>query len=610
MLAAVSAQAAWIDSHYEAFLQGSYDAEIYVSRRLELEVDPADSGCVEYHARFDVNNDGWYDLISPGRYGPLKVWLGSSTGYSPLNYLSYTITMGGDCDVSDLNIDGYAELIHSGVFDGYASIYWGTPSGPSPDNPTLLPNDSAEAVYVADFDKDTYLDVAIPGVYRYFYIYWGSASGYSASERYETFVGPMPHNMESCDLDKNGYLDAIVLRYEAPNDVVILYQDSPRTFRMDSLAFSSVISPHGLSIGDFDKNGYTDIVATGYSDIRHSCVYWGKQSGFDEAERLTLNPGQCYGGSAVADFDEDGWLDILYLRSHNQQPKIYYNLGVEPYFSEANTEEIAIPVFATAGVVADFDYDGDLDVFINHEGPYSYVFYGPTYATCTMLPVSTDHHGTFREPGQVGSYYSRVASPCSLGTDTLTIGGSISWVALTPGDSRVTMFLRAGDAPVPDSFWTDWHQVESDSASGVFPEEVCGHRYLEYRADLVWGNPAELPRLERVELELSCGTVGIEEKVAVPGREELVLQQNAPNPFSGLTSVEYETGVSGRVTVSVYDITGSLVRTLAEGPVSPGRYSVTWDGRNRSRSLIPEGIYFCRVCVGEFESTVKMILVR
>jgi hypothetical protein len=516
ILWAISA-GAWVDTHFGDFLQGSYDAEIYVSRRLELETDPADSGCVEYHARFDVNNDGWYDLISPGKYGPLKVWLGSPAGYSPTNYLEYSIQMGGDCDVSDLNLDGYSELLHSGVYHGYASIYWGTPAGPDPNDVTLLPNDSAEAIYVADLDKDTYLDVAIPGIWSEFYIYWGSAHGYSVADRYETVIGRMPHNMEAADLDKNGYLDPIVLRYHAPNDVVILYQTSSRNFTPHPLYFSNMVSPHGLSIGDFDKNGYTDIVATGYANISFSCVYWGRDTGFDESERLTLSPGQCYGGSAVADFNSDGWLDILYLRSHNQKPKIYYNSGDPPYFSETNTEEIGFPVFATAGVVADFDYDGDFDIFVNHEGSFSYVFYGPDYGSYTSLPVNTDHHGTFREPGQIPSYYSRIAKPCSLGVDSLIIGGTVSWTARTPGSSKTRVYVRVGDTDVPDGSWTNWHEIVTDANQGSLPAEVCERsEYIQYRVDFVWENPAELPSLERIELELMCGDVEMCEPVEPP----------------------------------------------------------------------------------------------
>ncbi|TET47383.1 T9SS type A sorting domain-containing protein [candidate division TA06 bacterium] len=523
LLVAVSAEGLWTDTHYSDFMEGIYDAEIYVSRRLQQETSPTDSGCIEYHAKFDVNNDGWYDLISSEESGPsVKIWLGSSSGYSPSNYLAYPVTWAGNCDISDLNLDGYPELIHSGYAMGEACIYWGTATGPSPDDTTLLPNDDGEAVYVADLDKDTYLDIAVAGVWDTLYVYWGSPSGYSTSDRFALPTGPKAHNIEASDLDMNGYLDLIVIQYGQPYDVLILYQTGTRSFTPSSLNFSNQSSPHGLSIGDLNDDGYIDIVATSYDETIHSSIYWGSSSGYSDADKLTLYPGHCYGGSGIADFDKDGLLDILYFRSNSQSPIIYYNSGSPPFFSDTDTEEIGIPLKATGGVVADFDYDGHVDVFVNHKGSYSYVFYGPSFTSYTSLPVSNDHHGAFREPRQVPSYYSRVVRPCSLGMDSLISGGEVYWIADTPGGSKIDIFFRAGNPPIPDSSWTDWYQVLTDTNSGSLPDEVYGHKYIQYRADLLWENAAEMPNLERIEVDITCEG---EEGVSPLGLKENVLAE-------------------------------------------------------------------------------------
>ncbi len=90
----------------------------------------------------------------------------------------------------------------------YASI-WGSPDGPDTTNFTMLEN-GMEACFVADFDKDGYLDLAFDFANEdYGGIYWGTSNGYS-----ETNLSILPtlmaqHNIESADLNKDGWLDLV-----------------------------------------------------------------------------------------------------------------------------------------------------------------------------------------------------------------------------------------------------------------------------------------------------------------------------------------------------------------------------------------------------------------
>src|SRR5678815_785590 len=54
------------------------------------------------------------------------------------------------------------------------------------------------------------------------------------------------------------------------------------------------------------------------------------------------------------------------------------------------------------------------------------------------------------------------------------------------------------------------------------------------------------------------------------------LEQNYPNPFNPSTRIGYEVenGAKGRVTVTVYDVTGARVRTLVNEPAQAGLHTV------------------------------------
>jgi hypothetical protein len=83
-----------------------------------------------------------------------------------------------------------------------------------------------------------------------------------------------------------------------------------------------------------------------------------------------------------------------------------------------------------------------------------------------------------------------------------------------------------------------------------------------------------------------------------------------PNPFRGSARVEYSLAAKGRVRLSIYNVSGQLVRELVNEVQAPGRYSVSWDGRDREAHRVPSGVYFYRLQTGTFSDTKKAVVVR
>jgi hypothetical protein len=92
---------------------------------------------------------------------------------------------------------------------------------------------------------------------------------------------------------------------------------------------------------------------------------------------------------------------------------------------------------------------------------------------------------------------------------------------------------------------------------------------------------------------------------------EFRLYASAPNPFDGSTAIRYDLPAQGRVKLSVYDVTGKLVRTLVDLPLQgAGRHTATWDGRDAAGREVAPGIYFSRLETGRFSATQRMTLLR
>ena len=95
--------------------------------------------------------------------------------------------------------------------------------------------------------------------------------------------------------------------------------------------------------------------------------------------------------------------------------------------------------------------------------------------------------------------------------------------------------------------------------------------------------------------------------------EETKLLLNYPNPFNPETWIPYQLAKATDVTVSIYSVNGTLVRTLALGHQAAGVYQTKsraayWDGRNELGERIASGVYFYTLIAGDFSATGKMLV--
>ncbi|MDE0635195.1 MAG: sulfatase-like hydrolase/transferase [Candidatus Poribacteria bacterium] len=98
---------------------------------------------------------------------------------------------------------------------------------------------------------------------------------------------------------------------------------------------------------------------------------------------------------------------------------------------------------------------------------------------------------------------------------------------------------------------------------------------------------------------------------SLPGKTTLL--RNYPNPFNPETWIPYQLAKPANVSISIYSMNGTLVRTLKLGNLSAGVYrsksrAAYWDGKNKLGESVASGIYFYTLTAGEFKSTRKMLI--
>lgn len=99
----------------------------------------------------------------------------------------------------------------------------------------------------------------------------------------------------------------------------------------------------------------------------------------------------------------------------------------------------------------------------------------------------------------------------------------------------------------------------------------------------------------------------------IPAKTEL--RPNYPNPFNPETWIPFRLAKDAAVTLTIYDTTGKVVRTIPVGFKPAAVYeskakAIYWDGRNDFGEHVASGIYFYHLTAGDFSATRKMLVLK
>jgi len=212
----------WVEDSFEDFTDGRLDAagqNLYVSR----------DGAVRTIHRFDLNDDGWIDLLFNGTHDLIGI-LPSVVGTvgSERSVRTAPLAVEGALAVAsgDLNRDGRLDLVMCPNPQGVQHprrfltvLYGGADGWPSSRSNGMLSVHGAKDVALADLNRDGWLDIAalnaapwLPGqppglIVR---VFWGGEHGFLLTS-YRDFGVPNALGLASADFDEDGAADLAVL---------------------------------------------------------------------------------------------------------------------------------------------------------------------------------------------------------------------------------------------------------------------------------------------------------------------------------------------------------------------------------------------------------------
>jgi len=194
----------------------------------------------------------------------------------------------------------------------------------------------------------------------------------------------------------------------------------------------------------------------------------------------------------------------------------------------------------------------------------------------------------------------------------------------TPGLSNLRLRTALTESNISYGGRT-WNQIFRDMIPSTYGEQITitQGETLEFTYDLTISHPLVPRNCQLVafvqsdqnreilqstrEWVTELQQTSVDEEIATP--MEFNLSQNYPNPFNATTRIDFRTE-GGEVNLAVYDITGSLVKTLVDGSLEAGLHSIVWNGKDNSGSEVSSGIYFYRLSDSAGENVRRMTLLK
>jgi subtilisin-like proprotein convertase family protein len=188
--------------------------------------------------------------------------------------------------------------------------------------------------------------------------------------------------------------------------------------------------------------------------------------------------------------------------------------------------------------------------------------------------------------------------------------GDLAVRVFSPTGDSLRLHQRTGGSADDIVGWYDSELTPADAArwTALVGQNALGFWRLRAK-DFA---SSDVGRLNGWGLQIFSTDTGVNGGPSTSGTAPGLYLAGRPNPFASGTVITYNQPGPGPQTVelSVYNIAGQRVRTLASGLQSPAKYLMEWDGRDDQGRAIAAGVYLVRLSVNRRTTSTKMVAVR
>ena len=336
---------------------------------------------------------------------------------------------------------------------------------------------ASRGVNFIDYNGDGSLDLFVTNGKRYGqfnFLYRNDGGVFTNITNSQVTSDSLPHDGSSwADYDNDGRPDVCIVSWYDSNNVLYHNEGNGVFTRITN---TPIFTDRGFSEtcswGDYDNDGFVDLLVTNSEGSnRKNFLYKNLGSGnFSRVDTgiVATDPGLRGRGVNWVDIDGDGKIDLFIPCEGGQNPVCYRNNG-NGYFTKNTTTAIV----SVAGEFwnaswADYDNDGDQDVFITNQANGNNLLYRNdgnfnfTQITDDILVNDPGYHATsawgdFDNDGDLDLFVTEAYGPPStplknkLYKNLLMETGTANFEKVTSGDIVNDLGFTYGCA------WGDWN---------------------------------------------------------------------------------------------------------------------------------------------------------
>jgi hypothetical protein len=364
---------------------------------------------------------------------------------------------------------------------------------------------------------------------------------------------------------------------------------------------------YNQTLGDFDGDGYTDLLFSRSSTpYVYIFEYDPFTNNFDSVYRFEAEDGK--GGFSVGDFNLDGKTDMAF-GTINGNIYVIENEGDNQYINSwQGTVETYNVYFHTA--TNDIDKNGRPEFWVMGDA-----FYG-NYAATRLTIFETDGDNSYHAVGRVDllgifSFYAGTIQAIDVD------GDGIEEVAICIDDNFLILkfngsqnhhsyevyYIKKNDLNTEAEYQVYFGATMYDLQNDGEPEILISMVHIIPIQPPIYNLGKYLTKIYSND-----SITNVNDDLAIP--TNLKLYQNYPNPFNPSTNIRFKLTETENVSIKVYNILGKEIKLLLEDYLPAGEYNIQWNGKDDKENLLPGGVYFIQMQVGEYRQTIKSVLLK